>query len=83
VPDRLRRALVAGVAIVVAAGQFAAWYWNAERSAVGTDGPLVFLGRAGWTPPLGWGPWLVAVVAGSLALAGAFMRSSSAARSPC
>jgi hypothetical protein len=74
-PGRLRRALVVGIPIVVATGQLSAWYWNAERSAVGTDGPLVFVGRAGWSPPLGWGPWLVAVIAGSLALAGAFLGS--------
>jgi hypothetical protein len=48
--------------------QFVAWYVNARRSAVGTDGPLFFLSDAKWTPAGGWIPWLVLAALGSLAL---------------
>jgi hypothetical protein len=49
--------------------QFIAWYVNARRSAVGTGGPLFFLGEAKWSPAGGWLPWLVLAALGSAALA--------------
>jgi hypothetical protein len=48
--------------------QAMAWYVNAHRQAVGIGGPLAFLGRSEWAPPLGWWPWLLIVLAGSGAL---------------
>lgn len=45
--------------------QTTAWYVNAHRQAVGALGPLAFLGRSEWSPPLGWWPWLLLVLAGS------------------
>jgi hypothetical protein len=56
--------------------QFIAWYTNARRQAVGTDGPKLFLGVAEWQPPLGWTPWMV------LALAGAALLCTALALAP-
>ena len=55
----------AGIAAVVHA---IAWYVNARRYATGVDGPLWFFGQAEWTPPLGWWPWAVLALGGSLLL---------------
>lgn len=75
--ERLRRGLVTAIPLVAAAVHLVAFYWAARRAAVGTDGPLVFLGDSGWSPPLGWVPWLVLALLGSAALAGAFRQMSS------
>ncbi len=58
------------VTIPVAVGfmQVAAWYVNARRYAVGGSGPEWFLGRAAWTPPVGWWTWLTAVVLAGVCL---------------
>jgi hypothetical protein len=37
--------------------QAVAWYCNARRSAVGSEGPWFFFPSAEWQPPLGWGLW--------------------------
>lgn len=66
---RLRTGLVTIVPPLVGAVHLLAFYWAARRAAVGTDGPLLFVGDAGWTPPLGWVPWLLAALLGSAALA--------------
>ena len=71
-----RRALGARLFAVAAAltalVQFAAWWTDARRSAVGTGGPQFFLGSAKWSPPAGWGLWFALAVLGavSVALAG-------------
>jgi hypothetical protein len=65
--DAARRLLPAALA-VTGAIQFIAWYVNARRSAVGTDGPLFFLSDPKWSPAGGWIPWLVLAALGSLAL---------------
>lgn len=44
---------------------FTALYWNARRSGVGLDGPLVFVGNAEWSPPVGWGLWLALAAVGA------------------
>jgi hypothetical protein len=67
--ERTRRWLVTVLPLVAGAVHLLAFYWAARRAAVGTDGPLVFLGDAGWTPPLGWVPWLLAATAGAALLA--------------
>ena len=64
------RLLALGVPVAVAACHAIAFYANARRSAVGTDGPVAFLGDAEWTPPLGWLPWLLVAAAGATLLAG-------------
>jgi hypothetical protein len=65
---RLRRGTTfrLGVAIVtlVPAVQAIAWYLNERRYAVGTAGPINFLGHSRWTPWAGWWTW------GGLMLAG-------------
>ena len=49
--------------------QFAAFFFNARRAAVGTQGPIDFFGHAAWRPPGGWATWLVLAAAGSVLLA--------------
>ncbi|MDX6642815.1 MAG: hypothetical protein QOD76_777, partial [Solirubrobacteraceae bacterium] len=63
------RVLLAGFAVPAAAVQLVAWYVNAHRSAVGTDGPWWFLDRAEWSPPAGWGIWLALAVVAAVGLA--------------
>jgi len=62
------RALVVGSFAVAAIGHLLALYWNARRSATGVDGPLLFLGDAEWSPPVGWGLWLAVAAAGAACL---------------
>ena len=47
---------------------FVGWYANARRNAVGSEGPLFFIGDAPWAPPLGWWPWLILAALGSVAI---------------
>lgn len=67
----VRAALVLGIAGAVAVLHLGAWWYNARQAATGTDGPLLFLGRAEWSPPLGWAPWLVLAVVGAALVAAA------------
>jgi hypothetical protein len=69
--DRLRRVRVAVPAIFVLAAvlQVVAWYWNARRHAVGSDGPLLFFSEAEWAPPLGWALWLAVAIVGASMIA--------------
>ena len=60
--------------------QFIAWYVDARRSAVGTGGPLWFLGSADWSPAGGWIPWLVLAALGALTLVAAALRGSARIR---
>lgn len=62
-------AALAPLATIAAVIQFVAWYLNGRRSAVGTGGPLLFVSHAGWSPPLGWVPWLAVGACGALLLA--------------
>jgi predicted membrane protein DUF2142 len=61
--------VLASLATIAAILQFIAWYLNGRRSAVGTGGPLLFASHAGWSPPLGWVPWLAVSACGALLLA--------------
>jgi hypothetical protein len=54
----------AGVGLV----QFAAWWKNARRFAVGIRGPQWFVPSAEWSPPLGWWPWILFAAAGAALL---------------
>jgi hypothetical protein len=44
--------------------QAVGWYSNARRSAVGTAGPVWFVGRSRWSPPGTWSLWAAVVVLG-------------------
>lgn len=73
---------VAGVAVLFTGGQAVAWWANARRAAVGTDGPWWFSGVAEWAPPGGWWPWAALTAAGALlALAGGLLAAAQAQRS--
>jgi len=53
-------------------------YLNAKRYAVGLgpdSGPGWFVPAAEWSPPLGWYPWLVLGIAGTVALGVAWVRT--------
>jgi hypothetical protein len=65
-----RRAGTALATLATLAGvlQFVAWYLNGQRAAVGTTGSLQFVSRPGWSPPLGWWPWIAVAGAGVLML---------------
>ena len=80
IPARTRRALLVAVPPVVGTVHLLAFLWNARRSAVGLDGPLAFT-DPGWSPPLGWIPWIAAATAGAAALVAAVLpRGGPAAR---
>jgi hypothetical protein len=48
--------------------QLFAWCINTRQWMVGTQGPLLFLERGTWSPPLGAIPWLSTAALGSTAL---------------
>jgi hypothetical protein len=60
---------LAALASISGVLQFVAWYFDAQRSAVGTGGQLFFVESAQWTPPLGWATWIVVAGLGALSLA--------------
>jgi hypothetical protein len=60
---------VVAIAVVVGVVQVAGLYANARRYAVGTSGPVLFLGDAEWDPSLGWVPWLATGLVGAALLA--------------
>jgi len=66
----LRPRLDAPLVGLVAAGlQFAAFWVNARRYAVGRSGPLDFVGAAQWSPPGGWLMWLLVAGLGAAFIA--------------
>lgn len=68
------------VGLLVGGLQFAAFWENARRYAVGQNGPLDFVGSAQWAPPGGWMHWLVAAGAGCAMLALALVPLTAAER---
>jgi hypothetical protein len=66
---RPRQLLLGVVAVLAGVLQFAAWWTNAHRYAVGIGGPTWFLPVAQWSPPGGWVVWMLLAGAASLALA--------------
>lgn len=56
------RMVCAAAISVIAISHAVGWYANARRYAVGANGPILFVGRAEWQPPLGWAAWLVVVI---------------------
>jgi hypothetical protein len=75
--EELRRGLLVAIPVAAAVVQFAAFYLNGRRSAVSIDGPLLFLGRADWSPPVGWGFVLAVAAAGTAAIASIGVRAAS------
>ena len=74
--------LVPAAFALFAGGQALAWWVNARRHAVGTDGSWWFFGSAEWSPPGGWWPWAVLALAGSaLVLAGGLLQAQRSSRS--
>lgn len=66
-----RRWLVPLLAVLFGAAHVIGWYASARRSAVGTDGPWLFLATPAWSPPWGWWPWLLLAFVGAALLAAA------------
>ncbi|MBN1530595.1 MAG: DUF2142 domain-containing protein [Thermoleophilaceae bacterium] len=67
--ERTWRGVFLGVVAVSAVVHLVGWWTNGRRFAVGAHGDWVFLGDPAWRPPLGWFPWLAAMVAASALLA--------------
>ena len=61
-----RNRVQSGIIVGVAGLQWTAWYINAHRSAVGIDGPWLFLESSDWEPLGGWLPWMGAAAIGSV-----------------
>lgn len=68
IPPRLFLAAAMTIPLVVAVIHVAAWYGNARRQAVGIDGPIWFIPRSEWSPPLGWWTWTGVVLAAAALL---------------
>jgi hypothetical protein len=66
---RALRVVAGSVVAVVGVGQVVAHWANMRRYVVGLDGPIVYLGHDGWTPPLGAPVLLAVVVAASAGIA--------------
>lgn len=78
--DLAPRNLVLYFVAAAAACHAIALWMVARRFAVGVNGPLMFLGKSAWRPPLGWGPWIVTglVGCGLLVAAGTVARRAQA-----
>jgi len=61
-------------AVTAATVHFVGWYANGRRHGVGTDGPMWFIGRGEWSPPIGWAAWAVVSGLGAVLLAVAAVR---------
>lgn len=60
---RPRRAVLIAAASFIALFDVGALVVHARRNAVGVGGRWWFVAHAAWSPPLGWWPWLVVMVA--------------------
>lgn len=67
-PGVIRRVALL-IAVIMPAFQWLSLYINARRYAVGTKGPIWFLGHAQWSPPGGWLIWLLLGLGGAALLA--------------
>ena len=63
------RNIILYVAGAAAVDQGIGLWMSARRFAVGVNGPLMFLGQSKWSPPFGWGPWIVSGMIGCSLLA--------------
>jgi hypothetical protein len=77
---RLVSGLVAGTFLAVATIQLVGWWASARRFAVGDEGSWLFLGDAGWAPPLGWEPWVALALTAFAAYAAAGATAVTARR---
>jgi len=75
-PQRLP-ALLFGV---VGGLQAVAWYANARRAALGTDGTWLFMGTSEWSPSTGWYPLAVLVVVAVVAFVVCGIRAGTTAQ---
>ena len=73
----LPRKLPLVFAVTAAAVHFVGWYANGRRHGVGTDGPLFFIGRGEWSPPIGWAAWALVAAAGAALIATSAVASGS------
>jgi hypothetical protein len=64
------------VGVLVAGVQFAGWYYNSKRNAVGVRGSRWFFSDSQWSPPLGWYPWLSVAAVAVVLMITAVVRSS-------
>ena len=82
IPARIFRTAATAIPLVIAGVQAAAWYGNARRQGVGLSGPLWFIPRAQWSPPLGWWTWTGVVLAAAalLGVTGLISRPGSPSR---
>lgn len=67
----------AGTAAVV---HFVGWYANGRRHGVGTDGPMWFIGRGEWSPPIGWALWAAIAACGAALLIASALAGGSPSR---
>lgn len=55
-------------AVTAATVHLLGWYANGRRHGVGIEGPLWFIGRGAWSPPLGWAAWAIVAALGAALL---------------
>jgi hypothetical protein len=67
---RSDRVAVPAVVAVIAVVQGYAWWYDA-RATADARGTIRFYAHAVWSPPLGWGPWIVVAALGAICLLGA------------
>jgi hypothetical protein len=65
--SRLWQSIPGAAAALVAVFQAYAWWFNARANA-GALGIIRFFNDAGWSPPLGWWPWIALAGVGTVAL---------------
>ena len=71
------RWLAGGLVLGTAALQLVAWWLEARRLAVGTDGSFLFFGDVAWDPPVGWLPWALVMLLATAAYASAIVGAVS------
>ena len=75
-PANLPLVFAATAALVHVVG----WYANGRRHGVGTGGPMWFIGRGEWSPPIGWATWATVALVGALCLVGSALAGGSPSR---
>jgi Predicted membrane protein (DUF2142) len=81
IPVSVRTPLVVGFTLGTVTIQLLAWWLEARRLAVGTDGPFFFLGDTAWDPAGGWPLWALAMLAGTALYASVVLPRIRKARS--
>ena len=57
------------VVLLIGLSLLVAWWLEARRLAVGTDGSFLFFGDVAWDPPVGWLPWALVMLLATAAYA--------------